>query len=110
MGLYSQHFFFFITNKLGQQVGVFDFENFCSLMLCNTIGYWEHPQVTKKIKCCEYGPGTPSCRFSNIVRCRIVFHTMTCISLGGSLSTVDHLIKLACFVKDVSSILNIKKS
>jgi len=32
-----------------------------SLRKCSTLAYWAHSYVTKKIKCCEYGPRALKC-------------------------------------------------
>ncbi len=57
-GLYSQNFIFFVTYKLAQQARLFHntkLEMFTQLQTLKLI--WP-VQVTKKMKCCEYGPGS----------------------------------------------------
>jgi hypothetical protein len=38
---------------------------FFGLVECNTLASWAHSLVTKKTKCCEYGPRMPKNDASN---------------------------------------------
>jgi hypothetical protein len=46
-----------LTSK-PNKLEVFYVASLSSIVKCNALAYWAHSYVTKKMECCEYGPGS----------------------------------------------------